>query len=307
MEAGGVGLMDGYMMPIIGFGTMDFAAEKGVVCDATREALRAGFRHLDCAAIYNNEDEVGEGLKEEMATLGLKRSDVFLTSKLPATAMRPEKVAPALEKTLKDLQVDCLDLYLVHFPIPLRKKADGSGEEPERDGFGVRDTWTEMEKLQERGLTKSIGVSNFNVMLLNDLLCYARVKPVVNQIERHPYLVQQDLVNFCKDQKIVVCAYSPLGSPGTGLANDEPEPLLKNSTILRIANECMATPAQVLISWSVAQSVPPMPKSVNPKRIAENFAAMKVNLSEEHMKDISALDKNHRYFHQKWNGIAAFA
>lgn len=182
------------------------------------------------------------------ASSGVKREDLFITSKLNCFQMHPNSVGPCLRKTLSDLKVAYLDLYLVHLPVPARRTADGKVE-PDRGGYSLCDTWRVLEAAVGLGLVRSIGVSNFNVQALNDLLNYARIKPAVNQIERHPYLQQRGTVDFCRREGIVVTAYASLGAPGLRATPDHGRPvtpLLQNTLVGDIARRLNKTPAQVM-------------------------------------------------------------
>ncbi len=289
---------NGDKLPAIGLGTWKSAP--GEVFNAVIEAIKAGYRHIDCAAIYGNEAEVGQAIEKVLADQVLRREDLWVTSKLWNNAHRREQVRPALENTLRDLNLDYLDLYLVHWPVVLKgevtypKKA---GDFLSLDEVPIAETWQGMEAVLEEGLTRHIGVSNFSAKKIDRLLRTASVQPEMNQVELHPYLQQRDLLEYCNSQGIHVTAYSPLGSkdrPERLKKVDEPS-LLDNPTIKEIAGKHDCTPAQVLIAWAVHRGTAVIPKSVNPKRIQENFAAKEVVLDTEDMQAIRQLDKHYRF------------
>ncbi len=285
-------------MPAFGLGTWKSA--EGDVYNAVKTAIKNGYRHIDCAAAYGNENEVGKALKEVIEEGVVKREDLWVTSKLWCNMHAKEDVIIALNKTLSDLQLEYLDLYLIHWPVAQKKEIPfvSKGE----DFISLEElpnelTWQGMEKAVELGLTKHIGVSNFGPKALQDLIASAKIKPEMNQVESHPYFQQEDMLSFCKEHGIHVTAYSPLGSsdrPDKFKTENEPR-VLQDPVILEIAASKNVTPGQVLISWALHRGTAVIPKSVNPGRIAQNFEAQTVELSENDMNNIASLNKNHRY------------
>jgi len=298
-----VKLNNGTTIPILGFGT--FLAKPGEVGDALKVAIKVGYRHIDCAACYGNEKEIGQTLSEIFKEGSVKRQDLFITSKLWVTNLYPHEVIPALQQTLSDLQLDYLDLYLVHIPVQVEKVDNksqfrlGKGK-----GFGLQDTWRKMEEAYEKKLVRAIGVSNYPASLLGDILSYAKILPVTNQVERHPFFVQEKLVNLCKKYGIEITAYASLGAPA--FERGQSVSVLDNEVIKEIAKVHNKTPAQVLIRWSIDTGCIAIPKSVKPDRIKENYDIWDFKLSEEEIKNINALDKNLRSFHQDWMDFPLF-
>jgi len=285
---------DGDEMPALGLGT--WKAGPGEVGDAIRTAVEVGYRHVDCAAIYGNEAEVGAAL----ADAGVARGELWITSKLWNDSHRPEHVRPALEKTLTDLRLDFLDLYLVHWPVALKNGTlipESADDFESLDDVPLAETWAAMEDVAEAGLCKHIGVSNFSVKKVGALLDGVRRPPEVNQVELHPYLQQPDLVGFCRERGVHVTGYSPLGSPDRPdelKASDEPV-LLDDPVIARIAERRDATPAQVLLAWALERGTAVIPKSVNRTRQAENLEAAELKLHDGDVSEIDALDRGRRY------------
>lgn len=279
----------GRPMPALGLGT--WKAAPGEVGRAVREALAQGYRHLDCAAIYGNEAEVGQALSEAMRG-GLAREELWVTSKLWNDAHAADDVEPALRRTLEHLGLGHLDLYLIHWPVVLR-----DGALVALDEVPIVETWRALETMVERGLCRAIGVSNFSAAKLGALLEVARVRPACLQVEMHPYLAQPALLASCREQGIAVTAYSPLGSPdrpASMRAADDPV-LLEDPVLVEIARRHGASPAQVALAWALARGTAPIPKTVRPERLRENLAACDLSLGAQELRRIDALDRGRRY------------
>ncbi len=295
-------------MPRIGFGLWKIPREETAA--SVLEAVRAGYRHFDSAADYGNERETGAGLARAIADGLVKREELWITSKLWNTFHAPGHVEEACRKSLADLGLDYLDLYLIHFPIALRYVpieeryppewiADPTAPEPrmERAPVPLHETWAAMERLVDTGLVRQIGVCNYNSALIHDLMSYARIKPAMLQIEAHPYLAQERLIRLAREYGIDVTAFSPLGAQSyfeLGMA-DKCESLLEAAPVMAAAERHTKTPAQVLLRWGLQRGTAIIPKTSNAERMRENLASADFELSQVEMAAISALDQNRRF------------
>ncbi len=285
-------------IPALGLGTWKSAP--GAVYAAVKEALAVGYRHVDCAPAYQNEAEVGKAVAETLANGSLSRQDLWLTSKLWNNAHAPEQVQPALEKTLEDLQVASLDLYLIHWPVLFKPGvmfARRGEDYLALDSIPIIETWRALEACVGKGLVRNIGVCNFSIKKLDSLCRQASIRPVMNQIELHPYLQQRDLLDYCKKQNIQLTAFSPLGSGDrpAGMKKSGEPTLLDNPVIQRVATKHGITPGQVLLAWGLCRETVVIPKSVNPDRLRQNLAAADLTLDPQDMADIAALDRGYRF------------
>jgi D-xylose reductase len=307
MNDSAIKLSTGDSLPAIGFGL--WKVDNHHAPTLVEEAARAGYRHFDCASDYGNEAEVGAGLKKVLGGI-CSRDQLWVTSKLWNTNHAPQHVRPACERSLRDLGLDYLDLYLIHFPIaleyvPPEKRypagwfADPDATAPKMKAAKVPivDTWRAMESLVQAGLVRNIGVCNFGVSLLRDLLSYAEVRPAVLQVEMHPYLAQEKLVRFCREEEIAVTAFSPLGAASyfqIGMATPD-EAVLDQPVVREAAARHKRSPAQVVLRWGVQRGTAVIPKTSRRERLAENLAIFDFELSDEEMRAISALDRNRRF------------
>lgn len=285
-------LNTGASIPAVGLGT--WKSQPGEVKEAVKAAIACGYRHLDCAAIYGNEAEVGEGLK----LAGVPREEVFITSKLWNACHAAADVEPACRESISKLGTEYLDLYLMHWPVCLKK---GHPMPPGPEDFidvPLEETWKAMETLVEKGLCKAIGLSNFSVKNIEKILKVAAVKPAMNQIEAHPCLQQPKLKDFCDSHGILVTAYGPLGSPDRpARVKDESDPvLLEDEVLAGIAKSVNRTPADVLLSWARQRGTIVIPKSVTPARIESNLSAACATLPEEAMEKLQNMDRHLRLF-----------
>ncbi|KAI1631185.1 NADP-dependent oxidoreductase domain-containing protein [Biscogniauxia mediterranea] len=270
-------LNNGVKIPALGFGTFANEGAKGETYKAVKKALEVGYRHLDCAWFYRNEDEVGEAIRDFLKeNPSVKREDLFITTKVWNHLHEPEEVKWSLESSLKNFGVDYIDLFLIHWPIAAEKDdqympkigPDGKYIIKKELTENPEPTWRAMESLLASGKTRAIGVSNWTIPGLKQLLSFAKVKPQVNQIEVHPFLPNQELLDFCKQNDILVEAYSPLGSqdqvPTTG------EKVRTNKTLNEVAERSGHTLAQVLLAWGLRRGYVVLPKSSTPSRIESN-------------------------------------
>lgn len=295
-------------MPAVGLGY--WKVEQSAAAALTVEAVKIGYRHLDCAADYGNEASVGDGIAEVVRQGLCKREDLWVTSKLWNTHHRPEHVKPAFIRSLRDLKLDYLDLYLIHFPISLQYVpmetrypagwfVDPKDSQPRMvpDAVPIRETWQAMEELVDAGLVRSIGISNFGVSLIRDLLSQCRIRPNVLQVESHPYLVQQKLIRFCHEASIAVTAFSPLGAPSyipIGMAS-ESDSVLNDPIVRKIASSHGRSAAQIVLRWGVQRGTAIIPKSSKLERLRENLDLAGFELAQPEMESINALNKNQRF------------
>jgi len=294
MSSPSLKLNNGLEMPMLGFGT--WQSKPGEVRQAVMDAIDAGYRHIDGARIYENEAEVGEGYKAKMDDGTVKREDLFIVSKLWDNAHTPSEVVPALKNTLSDLGLTYLDLYLIHWPISFKPSEqlcprDSNGQLMYDNEIDLADTWKEMEKCVALGLTKSIGISNFNTQQIENILKSCTIKPVTNQIELHPYFPQIKLVDFCKARDISITAYSPFGCPTHPTAKPGEPKLLEEPLLIEIGKKYGKRPNHVILKWLLQRDLITIPKSVTKSRIIDNFDVFNFTLTAEEMKQVESLDK----------------
>ncbi|KAG6939621.1 aldo-keto reductase family 1 member C3 -like protein, partial [Chelydra serpentina] len=270
--------------------------------EATKVAIEVGFRHIDGAFVYGTEEEVGRAIHEKIEDGTVKREDIFYTGKLGSTFHRPELVRSCLEQSLKKLKFDYLDLFIIHIPVSLKPGPDLSPMDENGklifDIVDLRQTWEAMEACKDAGLVKSIGVSNFNRRQLEMILNKPglKYKPVLNQVECHPYLNQSKLLTFCKSKDILLEAYCALGSQRDKMWIDQSTPVLLEDPVLgAIAKKYNQSPALVALRYQLQRGIVVLFKSFTRKRIEENFQVFDFQLSEEDMKTIDGLNKNLRY------------
>uniref|UniRef100_A0A4W4H6Y2 NADP-dependent oxidoreductase domain-containing protein n=2 Tax=Electrophorus electricus TaxID=8005 RepID=A0A4W4H6Y2_ELEEL len=299
-----VTMSSGFKIPLMGIGTYGDprTTPKGTAYESVKLAIEIGYRHIDGALVYFNEHEVGQAIREKIADGTVKREDIFYCGKLWNTFHPPELVRPALERTLKTLQLEYVDLYIIELPMAFKpgdtfypKDENGKIVYHETD---LCATWEALEACIDAGLTKSLGVSNFNKRQLELILNKPglKYKPVTNQIECHPYFTQPKMMQYCKQNDIIIVGYSPLGtSRDPSWVNLKNPPLLEDKLLVAIAKKYNKNTAQIALRFNVQRGVVVIPKSFSPKRIKENFEIFDFFLTDDEMRAIEGLNKNIRF------------
>ena len=320
-------LNTGDRIPSFGLGTWKSQAD-GETERAVLHALESGYKHIDCARIYCNEHEIGRAFGKWFADH--PREDIWITSKLWNNCRRKEHVREACVKTLKDLQIDYLDLYLIHWPVSFVWKEGASIEDwPDKltlendflfppsqpagaplkvalDNVPIQETWQALEALVDEGLVRNIGICNFDPEQIEEILSFARIRPAVSQNERHPYLVNTELLEFCKTNGIHFTSYSPLG---TRDSRPDATPLLENEKLVAIAAKYNKEPANIALRWGLQSGTSVIPKSVTPSRIESNMReTLNFTLSEEDMATLNDIGFTMRYCDPTlgWGSARAF-
>ncbi|XP_075988451.1 aldo-keto reductase AKR2E4-like [Anticarsia gemmatalis] len=295
VEVPKLNMLDGGQMPAIALGTYLGFDQNGVVRSKSKElrdavlaAVDAGYRHIDTAAIYETESEIGEALKMKFNEGVVKRDDMFITTKLWNTAHKKEQVEPAIRSALNKTGLDYFDLYLMHWPIALN-------EDNSYANVDIMETWRALEDVQRLGLTKSIGLSNFNKEQLQRVLSEGSIKPVALQIEVHPQIIQSDLISFCKSEGIIVMGYSPFGSLVMRYGLQFPGPKMDDPLLVGLGQKYGKTPAQIVLRWAVDRGVVPIPKTIKPSRLTENISIFDFKLTPDEIEKINQYNSNTRY------------
>lgn len=295
-------------MPLVGFGA--WKVPKATCADTIYNAIKSGYRLIDGAQDYANEKECGQGVNRAIKEGIIKREDIFITSKLWNTFHAKEHVKKMLKRTLSDWGLEYLDLFLIHFPIA-QKYVDPEVRYPPTfvndveknvayfQNTPISETWAALEECVEEGLVKNIGISNFNAGLIRDLLTYAKIRPAVLQVEHHPYLTQEALINYVQSENIAITAYSTFG-PQSFIELNHPSvgkqvTVLEHPTVVNIAGSHSKTPAQVILRWATQRKIAVIPKSNHQARLEQNLKSYDFDLSEDELKAISSLNIGLRF------------
>lgn len=295
-------LNNGTEIPRIGLGT--YAID--TIEDIVFQSIKDGVRHIDTASVYENEDKVGRAINKAIKEGIVKREDLFIVTKLWINNKHKD-VDQVIQKQLKDLGLDYVDLYLDHWPYSIYKDEKG-----QLKSVGIQKNWSNLESLVKKGYTKSIGVSNYNVQLIMDLLTYANIKPVMNQIELHPYLLQKNLREFCHNNQINITAYNSIcKGKYTSYHKNTNLDLLNEPIIKDLAEKYKVGPGHIALNWALVQDIVVIPSTANPKRMKENLKALDFKLTKEDVEKINKLDMNYRFNppqqHEFGLGIDIFA
>lgn len=298
-----VTLNDGEKFPLLGFGTSHVVGARSgdPGYDAIKVAIKCGYRFLDTAALYKNEESVGAAVRECIQEGLVKREELFICTKVWCTAHKRESVMRACEDSLKKLGLDYVDLYLIHWPVayvedgdPINPKDPTTGKLQYSDTH-YTETWRGMEDVKDARLARSIGVSNFNHQMIDDILAMpCKHKPTVNQVECHVYLSQEKLLRHSQSAGIYLNAYCPLGSPGSCAGPDQPA-VLQDPLVCELASKYKKSPAQILICYLIQRQISAIPKSISPERIEENLDVLDFEISQDDMKRLLEINRNLRY------------
>lgn len=293
-----VRLSDGSTLPLVGYGTSSVVGKAAI-----KTALEAGYRFIDSAALYGNEEIVGEALRDSIESGLVRRHELCVCTKLWNTRHKRASVVAACKESLGKLKLDCIDLYLIHWPVayvedgnhPINPTDPNTGKLVYSDTH-YTETWRGMEDCKELGLVRSIGLSNFNHNMIDEILSMPnlRHRPTVNQVECHPYLSQARLLDYSKQNNIVLNAYCPLGSPNSCASPDQPA-LLDEPLIVELARAHNKSPAQIAIRFQLQRNVSAIPKSCRAERIRENLSVLDFELSQSEMDQLLALNRDLRY------------